>query len=87
MYRFDEIERKRHLQLKPSSEMESVPPTSKCWFCFMWPAGSHNPIGMAGEFNAGNNYSAKCEMDRHRLEGQNLRVDQDSVNHKLRRPG
>lgn len=45
----------------------------------------HNSIGMTGEFNAGNNYSAKYEMSCQQLEQMNLRVDQDSQNSKLQR--
>lgn len=53
----------------------------------MWPAGSHNPIGMTGEFNAGNNYSAKYEMACQAIENLNLRVDQDSQNTRRRSKG
>lgn len=44
---------------------------------------AHNPIGMTGEFNAGNNYAAKFEMACKQLEIANPGVDQGSGNYKL----
>lgn len=40
----------------------------------------NNPIGMTGEFNAGNNYSAKFERACQQLEQENLKIDQSSQN-------
>ena len=47
----------------------------------------HNPIGMTGEFNAGNNYAAKYEMSCQALEGQGLQIDQGQTNTRLFRNG
>lgn len=43
----------------------------------------HNPIGMVNEFNAGNNWAAKYEMECQRLEQLNLEVDDDFCNNRL----
>lgn len=47
----------------------------------------HNPIGMTGEFNAGNNYAVKYEQACRQLEGEGLQVDQGSTNCRLVRNG
>ena len=47
----------------------------------------NNPIGMTNEFNAGNNYAAKFEMECQFLEGAGLEVDQGSSGAKLRNRG
>jgi hypothetical protein len=43
----------------------------------------NNPIGMVGEFNAGNNYSAKYELACKHLENSNLHIDRGSQNTRL----
>lgn len=43
----------------------------------------HNPIGMVNEFNAGNNWAAKYEMECQRLEQLNLEVDEANENTRL----
>lgn len=40
----------------------------------------NNPIGMTGEFNAGNNYSVKFERACQQLEQENLKIDQGGQN-------
>jgi hypothetical protein len=47
----------------------------------------NNPIGMTNEFNAGNNYAAKYEMECQRLETAGLAIDQGSSGSKLRDRG
>lgn len=47
----------------------------------------HNPIGMVNEFNAGNNWAAKYEMECQRLEGLNLEIDESNGNERLSRNG
>lgn len=47
----------------------------------------HNPIGMVNEFNAGNNWAAKYEIECKRLESEGLEIDQDSQNERLYRNG
>lgn len=47
----------------------------------------HNPIGMDGGFNAGNNYAMKYEAACQQLELLNLRVDQGSQSSRLERNG
>jgi hypothetical protein len=47
----------------------------------------HNPIGMTGEFNAGNNYAAKYERSCMQIEVANLMVDQGSQNDRLSQRG
>ena len=44
---------------------------------------AHNPIGMVNEFNAGNNWAAKYEMECQRLEGLNLEIDEATENSRL----
>lgn len=48
---------------------------------------AHNPIGMVNEFNAGNSWFAKYEMECQRLELENLQVDQGATNTRLRSNG
>lgn len=43
----------------------------------------HNPIGMTNEFNAGNNWAAKYEMECQRLENENLQMDRGAGNTRL----
>lgn len=47
----------------------------------------HNPIGMVNEFNAGNNYAAKFEMECASLENKNIQVDQGQTSTRLTRNG
>ena len=47
----------------------------------------NNPIGMTGEFNAGNNYAAKYEQACQLLEMHGMDVDTDSQNTRLQRNG
>lgn len=47
----------------------------------------NNPMGMSGEFNAGNNYAAKYEKACQELEMVNLRVDQGQQSDRLVRNG
>ncbi len=47
----------------------------------------NNPIGMVGEFNAGNNYSAKYELACKQLEMLNLHVDRGVQNTRLHSKG
>ena len=47
----------------------------------------HNPVGMDGGFNAGNNYAIKYEAACQQLELLNLRVDQGSQSSRLERNG
>lgn len=47
----------------------------------------NNPMGMANEFNAGNNYAAKYERACEQLEQINLRVDQGSQHNRIERGG
>lgn len=47
----------------------------------------HNPIGMVNEFNAGNNWASKYEMECARLEGQGNYIDMSSDNTKLAQKG
>lgn len=47
----------------------------------------HNPIGMANEFHAGNNYAMKYEQACQELEHYNLQVDQGRGNTRLERGG
>lgn len=47
----------------------------------------HNPVGMVNEFNAGNNYLSKYEMECQALEGKGLQVDVGQTNTRLRRNG
>lgn len=48
---------------------------------------AHNPIGMVNEFNAGNNWAAKYEMECQRLELLNLEVDESNENNRLNKNG
>lgn len=47
----------------------------------------HNPIGMVNEFNAGNNWAAKYEMECQKLEQLNLEVDEEQFNDRVVRNG
>lgn len=47
----------------------------------------HNPIGLVNEFNAGNNYAAKYEMECARLEGQGMYIEVQQDNSKLSQKG
>ena len=47
----------------------------------------NNPIGMTGEFHAGNSYYARYEQACQWLEGKGLQVDQGGSNDRLRRNG
>ena len=47
----------------------------------------HNPIGMVNEFNAGNNWAAKYEMECKKLEAQNFEIDEGSQNERLYKNG
>lgn len=47
----------------------------------------HNPIGMVNEFNAGNNYAAKYEVECQRLEALNLENDEATENTRIERNG
>lgn len=44
---------------------------------------TYNPIGMTGEFNAGNNYNAKYEAECQGLEAAGLQVERGINNFKL----
>ena len=48
---------------------------------------AHNPIGMVNEFNAGNNWAAKYEMECQRLENLNLEIDEANENFRLYEKG
>lgn len=48
---------------------------------------AHNPIGLVNEFNAGNNWAAKYEMECQRLEALNLEVDESNENTRLNKNG
>lgn len=48
---------------------------------------AHNPMGMVNEFNMGNNWNNKYEMECQKLEVVNLRVDQVGTNTRLERNG
>ena len=48
---------------------------------------AHTPGGMVNEFNAGNNYASKYEMECLRLEQFNLQIDHNTSNHRLIRNG
>ena len=47
----------------------------------------HNPIGMVNEFNAGNNWAAKYEMECQRLESLDLEIDDTTTNARLNKNG
>lgn len=47
----------------------------------------HNPIGMGQEFNSGNTYYQKYEMECQRLENEGLAVDRVPSNNRLARGG
>ena len=47
----------------------------------------HNPIGMVNEFNAGNSWAAKYEVECARLEGQGNYIDIQQDNTKLSQKG
>ena len=47
----------------------------------------HNPIGMVNEFNAGNNWAAKYEMECQRLESLDLEIDDITTNARLNKNG
>lgn len=47
----------------------------------------HNPIGMVNEFNAGNSWANKYEVECARLEGQGNYIDTQSGNTKLYQKG
>lgn len=48
----------------------------------------HNPIGMVNEFNAGNNWAAKYEMECERLKSQGLEINHEVDSHsRLRSNG
>ena len=48
---------------------------------------AHTPGGLVNEFNAGNNYASKYEMECLRLEQFNLQIDHNMSNHRLIRNG
>ena len=48
---------------------------------------AHTPGGLVNEFNAGNNYASKYEMECLRLEQFNLQIDHNISNHRLIRNG
>ena len=48
---------------------------------------AHTPGGLVNEFNAGNNYASKYEMECLRLEQFNLQIDHNTSNHRLIRNG
>lgn len=48
---------------------------------------ANTPMGMVNEFNAGNNYASKYEMECLRLEQFNLQIDHNTSNHRLIRNG
>lgn len=45
------------------------------------------PLGLVNEFNAGNNYASKYEMECQKLEQFNLQLDHSNSNHRLIRNG
>lgn len=47
----------------------------------------NNPIGLVNEFNAGNNWASKYELECQQLELQNLEIDQGSTNDRLSKGG
>lgn len=47
----------------------------------------NNPIGMVNEFNAGNNWAAKYEMECQKLEAYNLEIDKGTSSTRLRNNG
>jgi len=47
----------------------------------------HNPIGMVNEFNAGNTWFSKYELECQRLETENIQVDRPMENYRLIRNG
>lgn len=47
----------------------------------------HNPIGMVNEFNAGNVWFSKYELECQRLETENLQIDKPAANFRLHRNG
>ena len=48
---------------------------------------ANTPLGMVNEFNAGNNYASKFEMECARLEQFNMQIDHSTSNHRLIRNG
>ena len=48
---------------------------------------ANTPGGLVNEFNAGNNYASKYEMECLRLEQFNLQIDHNTSNHRLIRNG
>ena len=48
---------------------------------------ANTPGGLVNEFNAGNNYASKYEMECSRLEQFNLQIDHNTSNHRLIRNG
>lgn len=48
---------------------------------------ANTPMGMVNEFNAGNNYASKFEMECARLEQFNMQIDHSTSNHRLIRNG
>ena len=48
---------------------------------------AHTPGGLVNEFNSGNNYASKYEMECLRLEQFNLQIDHNTSNHRLIRNG
>lgn len=48
---------------------------------------ANNPVGMVNEFNAGNTWYKKYELECQRLEQENLQVDQAAGNYRLERNG
>jgi hypothetical protein len=68
----------KHVEL-PSSHLQAL--------LYYVASRAHNPIGMTGEFNSGNNWYAKYEAECRDLETQGLQVDRGIDNNRLRRNG
>jgi hypothetical protein len=63
-------------------------PYTHLWALLLFVASRvNNPIGMSNEFNAGNNYAAKFEMECQNLEKNGMEIDQGSSGSKLRDRG
>lgn len=96
-YRTDGLEvvyRANHLKLTdtngiidPDKILLELPDTYLEALLYFVASRMHNPIGMVNEFNAGNNWAAKYEIECQRLELLNLEVDESNENNRLNKNG
>lgn len=73
--------------LDPATEEVELPDSYLTALLYFIASRVNNPIGMSGEFNAGNNYAAKYEAECQQLEFDNLEVDRGSQNTRAMRNG